>query len=829
MPRRQLTLTLRTLCRRLGYTIVSSLGLTVALACTGLVALYLQVETSYDTFHDDADRIGRVFTSQVGTPPLDSYRKLHAMTGQALQERVAGVEAVSSLDDHSRPVTLRATAESPAPSTGPAPRDTEIRVDPPAAYFTPAGDGFFEVFDGFELLSGSASALDAPGGAILTQSMARRLFGTDDAVGRTFTLVFGVERIGPRETDDDREMLTVRAVTANPPVSSHVRYDVIYSVPTQSFKPGWLMSSIYVKLTPGADRQAVLDAVIPAWGSVARVPNPDASEPVFEPLTDIYLNQVETGYLWALGVLAIVILIVAGANYTNLAAAMYASRSREVGARKAVGAREGQIARQFVLESIALAVLCVPPAMGLASILTPAFNHLMETALPIPATDPVAWLGMTGGAVALGAVAGVYPARGVARRTAPALFSGSDFGRGRGIVRRGLIVAQFALFIALGSAALLLQQQVDLLQEQRLGFAPDGLVEILNGGALVGDRGEDGRRTVGQSQAFQRELRQHPSVVSVATGSTFLRRQESPLPFRRTDTPEMPSVDANFSVLDPEALDVVGVSTGESAYFRLPEADRPDSVAVVSQSVLDALACEAEALASSCTVRLDAGQIVDPSLPVVGVIDNVRFGSLRRSDLPEVIFLIRQEKRRSRGRHDIFVRFREDVSRSEQQEVLEATWASFVPDRPLQVEVLADRIDAFYAPDRRLRTLSMALTGIAMVLLVLGLLAITAYLTRLRLKEVAIRKALGASVGSILQLLNREFAGLVAIAFFLGTAGAYLLMNEWLSGFATRISISPLVFATVGLGAFGLAVTAVTMQSLSAARVNPASVLQASE
>lgn len=167
--------------------------------------------------------------------------------------------------------------------------------------------------------------------------------------------------------------------------------------------------------------------------------------------------------------------------------------------------------------------------------------------------------------------------------------------------------------------------------------------------------------------------------------------------------------------------------------------------------------------------------------------------------------------------------------RSEQREVLEATRASFVPDRPLQVEVLADRIDAFYAPDRRLRTLSMGLTGIAMVLLVLGLLAITAYLTRLRLKEVTIRKAPGASVGSILRLLNREFAALVAVAFAFGTTGAYLLMSEWLSGFATRISISPLVLVAVGLGAFGLAVAPVTTQSLSAARINPASVLQSSE
>jgi putative ABC transport system permease protein len=151
-----------------------------------------------------------------------------------------------------------------------------------------------------------------------------------------------------------------------------------------------------------------------------------------------------------------------------------------------------------------------------------------------------------------------------------------------------------------------------------------------------------------------------------------------------------------------------------------------------------------------------------------------------------------------------------------------------VTDRPPEYEVFAERIGAFYAQDQRLRTL-LGLAGVAIDLVVLGLLAIAAYLSWLRLKRIAIRRALGASVTSILVLLNREFAGLVGVAFVLGSGLGNLAISEWLAGFATRIDVSPLVFLAVGTSAFLLAVVSVSARALPAARLNPARVLQSSE
>ncbi len=825
MLRSHLTLAVRAMRRRLGYTLVSALGLTVALACASLVAGYVHVETTYDAFHPGAERIGRVYANEAGTSPLQAYRRTNGLVARRLGERAAGLDATTALHPHGRPVYL----QPDAPSGGPARPDDRLRLASNAAYYVPAGDGFFDVFGGFEVLHGDATALDAPGGAVLTASLARRLFGTADAVGETFTLYFGTARLGPRRTETSYETLTVRAVTADVPARSHFAYQVVYSTPPQTYT-AWSGAFTYVRLAEGADRQAVVGEVLPAWNSLLDARDPARYEGAFEPLTAIHLNQTGTRYLWALGVLALVTLLVAATNHTYLTAAMTASRSREVGARKVLGARGRDVARQFLLEAVALALLCVPPAVALASALTPAFNRLMGTALAPPATQPAAWAGMAAAAVAFGLAASVYPARRVARRAPSALFMGSDFGRAGGggglTVRRALVVAQFTVCIALGAGAVLLQQQVDYLQAQDPGFAPEGVVEITNGAALVGERTDDGGRDVGASQAFQRELLRHPDVVAVTSGPQFLRPREYPVTFRRTDIAAEPTVEAARHVLSPNALEVLGVTGRAGAYFDTPPAARRDSVAVVSRAVLGALGCDARRLGAACRIRLDEGTEVDASLPVVGVADNVRFGSASTANAPAVFYLVDQARRSPRYWHDLFVRFRDGVPRAAQIATLEETWVSFAPDRPMQYAVLTERIASFYEQDRRLRTLGMALTGVVLVLVGLGLVALTAYLTRLRMKEVAIRKVLGASVTDVLTLLSREFVALVALAAVLGSATAYLGMNRWLANFATRITVSPLVFVAVALVALALALAAVAGQALPAARVDPARVLR---
>ena len=427
----------------------------------------------------------------------------------------------------------------------------------------------------------------------------------------------------------------------------------------------------------------------------------------------------------------------------------------------------------------------------------------------------------------LGAGAGLYPAGGVAGRPVPALLQGSVFGKRRGWgARQVLVVTQFAVFVALGSGAVLMQQQIGLLQTTDLGFEPGGLVEISNGEALTRVPGESedvytDRRVVSTSQAFQRELAGHPAVQAVSSGFSPVTEDRRTLTVGRAGTSTQ--IEANWSYLSPEALGVLGIEPRAGAYFQRPPSERRDSVAVVNEAALDALGCTVERLAD-CRIELF---FPEAPVSVVGVVENPRFTSLRSATGPFVMVLLDQEDRPYRPYHDVFVRFRPDVPRETQTQLIESTWAQFASGQPLDYEVLSDRIAAYYAQDRRLRTLALGLTGVALVLVALGLFSMAAYLTRLRRKEVAIRKALGATATSILRLLNREFVGLVGVALVLGSVLSYLAMDQWLSRFATRIDISPVVFLVVGLGALALAVGAVSAQALPAARLDPARVLQA--
>lgn len=828
MLRSSLRLALRTLRRRLGYTLINGLGLTVALACAGLVGSYLWTETTYDSFHDDAEDVARLYA--VDRDDASSrYSRLNGLLGRALKDQVAGIEGVSALHNHDRAVYLRRSGDGG--SSGAA---TGLQIPNMGAFFVPTGDAFLEVFGGFEVLRGDTTVFERPGQALVTASTARRLFGTTDVVGRSVTLNLGTDQFPGYQTDGSDESLTIGAVAADPPARSHLQFDLVYSVDASRLTSDWLGAFTYVEFSPGADRAALLETAIPV---MTRLMGDYASEwrAAVEPLTSIHLHTsnsrplsrpTDVGYLWALGLLVLVILGVAGINYTNLTAVMYAGRSREVGARKALGARSGQVARQFVVESVVLALLCVPLAVGLASALTPAFNRLMDTRLPQVVGSFPAWLSIGMGALLLGVAAGLYPAGGVAGRSVPQLFEGSVFGRRRGWgVRQTLVVVQFAIFVALGSGAVLMQQQIGLLQTTDLGFEPAGLVEISNGEALTRVPGESedvytDRRIVSTSQAFQRELAGHPAVQSVSSGFSPVSADRRQLTVRRAGAST--EIEANWSYLSPNALEVLEVEPNAGAYFQRPPSQRRDSVAVVNQSALDALGCTVDQL-SDCRIELF---FPEAPLSVVGVIENPRFTSLRTASGPFVMVLLDQDRRPYRAHHDVFVRFRPGVPRAEQTQLIETTWDQFAPAQPLDYEILTDRIADYYAQDRRLRTLGLSLTGVALVLVVLGLFSMAVYLTRLRRKEVAIRKALGATATSILRLLNREFVLLTGVATVLGSVAGYLAMDRWLARFATRINISPFVFLGIGAGALLLAVAAVSVQALPAARIDPAQVLR---
>jgi len=807
----ELILALRTLRRRARYALTNSFGLTLGLACALLVTLYLGHELSYDTFHPDADRVVRLWKEIEGRD--DRYVLDAPQRGPAYQKRVPGIEAVTAFSPNFG--TTFTTIEDPGADG--ALRERRLKQEARTVFALKAGDRFFDVLGGFALTQGDPEiALARPDRAVLSEAAARRYFGADHGtiLGRTIRL--------------EGRTLTVSGLM-RVPAASHFQPDVLHTYAEHTTTNSTHYT--YFKLAEGTDRAglpAQLDRVYASmYAETGRGFPPERLSNGLELLTDIHLETTaarpltpptDVRYLWGFGALGVIVLLIASVNYTNLAVAMGTDRGAEMGVRKALGARPGQVTRQLLVEAVVLTGLCAPLAVGVVAAVRPGFNVLMGTSLASPHTTPWVWGAVSALALVVGLGAGAYPAFGLAGKQATTLFDGSAFARTRGWgARQSLLVMQFGLMIALVIGAVLVQQQLQFIQTKDLGFERAQVLQITNGNALA-EQDDDGNWMAPKFNELRRRLLQRPDIEGVTT----LSRTPGEFWYEQTFSPAgdtTRTVAAPVLQADHYVFETLGIDPAGGPYFdRAPE-ERTGRSVLLSRAFIEALPADAlnadgrlEAL-----VRTDGGEPV----PVDGVFESINFFSLKQEASPLVI--VPRETVAYPPR--ILVRTAPGELQSGLRAIQDA-WADLAPATPLSYTFLDDQVAALYEQERRFGTLSLALAGIAGLLAVLGLVSVAAYATRLRVKEVGIRKALGASIPNILVLLNREFVMLVGIALAVGAPLAWWAADAWLSSFAYRISVSPLVFLGVGLGALVLAVAAVSTQAVRTAQVDPATVLR---
>ena len=804
MLRAYLRLAVRTLRRRLGYTAVNALGLTVGLACCALAAVFLAYEHSFDTHHADADRIYRLIevetTSRLSTIPFEqNFRSSAAEQRElatALTETVAGVEQVATFKIFDEPAFLETAA------------GTSFRTD--RYLLTNTGPAFADLFS-FDRVAGPplAEALQQPYAAVLTRSAAARYFGPDtNPVGQTLTL--------------DSLTTTVRAVVADPPGNSRIQFDVAVQV---NRIPYWAAYQ-YVRLAPGTDPDAVLPQVADVMTAVdpTRLEDDNFEGTDMQALTDIYFepparNDVgphrDAAYLWVFAAIGLLILTITTINYANLALALYAERNREIGVRKALGGRRGQVAGQFLVESVVLALGCVPLALLGAAAVLPGFNALMDTALPAASLlQPAILAGLLGVAAVVGGVAGGYPAFVLARTATVDLFDrGVASGGRRGwSLRHGLIALQFVVLIGLGSLAWVAHDQLQFMQEGDLGYQTDNVVRLdLRGGAIYADSLE--------YQQVKRRLLDSPAIAAVGTG------------------PEPGSVGRRitFKLVDREAAyDDGKYERADYGWFDALRIEHP----VVEQMKQQGLSAPQRVLVDRTTAErfgeetlIGKTLLVNPErpnpvennrqLPIAGVIENLHLTPMRISIPPTQVRIAPLPSYAV----NILVRLTDGQTQAGVQHIRDV-WSTFRPETPIRLAFLDTQIASLYEQEARFTTLSGVLAGIAILLAAIGLASLVAYLTRLRMKEIGIRKALGGSVAGIVALLNKEYVQIVGVAFLVGMPLAWFAADGWLGGFAYRVDLSLVPFLAAGLGALAVAVLAVSTQALRAARVDPATVLR---
>lgn len=798
MLRNYLKIAIRNIVSQRVYSLINVLGLAIGMACCLMIMLIVQDELSYDQFHEKKDRIYRVLTSWKNR---DTGAWRHRATGQhrlraSLLTDFPQFEQIVRIID-GRPIISY--------------QEKRFRQD----NWYLADQGFFDVFS-FELLKGDPeTALLHPFQAVITPETAQKYFGSGDPIDKVLTI-------------NDKWEFKIVGIVAPAPRNAHFHFGIIGSMASgdQMFsrivKENWGEGSVhtYVLTSPVFD-PSTLDVVWPEF--VRKHIGEDRVDDrrfLLEPVTDIHLytpsgRNFEPGgdinYVYAFSSIAVFILLIACSNFTNLATARSARRAREVGLRKAVGARRSQLALQFFGETFLISVFSLGMAVGLVELLLSSVNATIGKEISMDLFDSTLMAGLLGVTVFVAFVAGLYPALFLSAFRPVEVLRGR-FHRvgGAPAFRKILVTLQFGISVFLIVATAVIYQQLSFTRTLKLGYNTDHVVLIRGFDDALRDRMED----------LKLKLLDHPGVQSVALTSRYPSgRLGSQLGFRAEgvaweDRLGMQTVWVGYDFF--ETIDLPTVA-GRTFDLRRQEAYRAfilneSAVAEVGWTPEEAIGKELE---TSHLKDWRNGQWERVSGTVVGVVEDVYFESLRAPIKPMVYFLAPYMA------GNVLIRIHPEKVQGTVAFLEEEWTVSFVPGKPFEYTFLDDRFNRLYRKEELQGRIFGVFAGLAILVACLGLFGLASFEAEQRTKEIGVRKVLGASIGSLLVLQSGDFAKLVLIGNVVAWPVAYHYMGKWLTTFTYRIEVGLPVFILGGLTALVIAILSVSLQTGRAALANP--------
>ena len=803
MFRNHLKIFWRNVRRQPTYAFINVFGLALGMAACLLILLFIERELSFEAMHGDADRIYRVLTIDKA---LGTNNQRVGITQPAVGANVAAafpeVEAALRLT-FGQQVLLRRDGEPPVYAE-------QVRAADP---------NFFDFFD-YPLLQGdAATALRQPYSLLLTESLARTLFGDDDPMGQAVQT-------------GDGNTLTITGILADLPGNTHLDFDALGSMetvaalaranqPEGSTNPIWVESWMmvamptYAKLAPGASA-AGLDERLTQFIRDNGVPQ--NFEITLQPLLDVHLgstdvifdpvqNKGDRSTVVIFAAIALLILLIAIVNYLNLSTARSTDRAREVGMRKVVGSTQAQLVRQFLSESVLTAFLALVFAFGLAWLTLPLLNNIAQTDLTFAASH-LPLLLLFGGALVLvaGVLAGLYPAFALARFKPIAVLKGSFRTSKRGqYLRVGLVVFQFALSIALIGTTGMVQKQLQYIQERDMGYDREQVLLL----DMVDQNMQQAQ------ELFRERLAEHSAFTSVATTGNVPGRG-----FGRTGLmPEGAETDDIWiwSIMNaaPETLPTFGMELAAGRNF---DRDRPadaSNVVLVNETAVRQLGWE-DPLAR----RIFFGSQDTTGAQVIGVVRDFNFAGIHQHIEPLVITPLA-----TNPGNTVVARIAPGRI-SDALATAEAAWAEIYPDYPFTYAFLDEEFQQTYTRDAVTGNVVNVFSTLAILIACLGLFGLVSYATTQRIKEIGVRKVLGASSGSVMRLLVMDFAKWVLLANLLAWPLAWFAADRWLESFAYRVEVDWVLLLVASVIAFAVALVTALAQSWSAARMNPAAALR---
>jgi putative ABC transport system permease protein len=805
MLKNYILVALRNLWRQRGYTLINIFGLTIGLASTIFILLYVINELTYDRFHEKSDRIHRIWIS--GSMPATEMR--HAVTSPPMAEAL-----LNEYPEVEQAVRIRQ-------SGGRMVRRGDRIFQETDAEFMFADSTFFDVFS-FELLKGDPkTCLTEPRSIVLTEEYARKYFGDEDPIGQTLKI------------EQDTNLSVITGVMADFPQNSHFHCKMLGSLSTlgNSRSTNWLNHNYhtYVVLKEGTDlaefesrmRDMLFKYVGPLLEQFLGVSVEQFEESgnsygyKVQKLTDIHLHsdlqyELEPNgnplYVYVFLVAAILMLAMAGVNFMNLATARSTTRAREVGLRKVVGGKRRQLVLQFLTESILLSLLALVLAVVLVYLFLPAYNNMIQLRLHFDIFQE-SWIIplLVLFAIFVGVAAGSYPALILASFKPAAVFSSERSSARKGFLRSMLIVLQFTVTIVILIGAIVVNRQLNYMQNKDAGFDKENILLVHRSDVLEGS-----------IDAFKEQLTQHSNIISAANATSIPTRSYSDNAhwLEEWDWSEIFTLASSRVSYDLD--EAMGLEMVSGRFF---SRDMPsDSFAVViNEATVRALGLE-DPLNTRFKEPDNNGQEVTFK-KVIGVVRDFHYASMQSEIAPMIMHFMP-------GNFEGYITIRiGEGSRTEILALVERTWNEFTNDAPFLYSWMDEEFDSLFTTERRTSQILIVFSILSIFITCLGLLGLISYTTTQRTREIGIRKIMGASVQIVMRLLSREVVNLLIISGLISIP-AYFGVRAWLQKFAYHINFQAgiffMVLVLVSFLVLVLALLTVSYHSYRAATANPA-------
>ncbi len=797
-----LKIALRNILKYKAYSLINILGLAVGMASCILILLYVHDELSYDKYHEKADQIYRVTREWFNSDGSSNLHLGHVAPpiGPLLKNDFPDLQHVVRMASGGRPLV----------------RYQDKIFQEERFYF--ADPEIFEVFT-LPIIQGDVkAALADPRNVVISPAMAEKYFGGEDPIGKVVNV-------------DNQADLKVSAVMAEIPYNSHFHFDFLGSMRVleqaygeQEFKNWGSNNYATYLLFPKEYPVENFKEAIPAF--IGRH-HPDGEKAIpqttlhLQRLTDIHLHsqldsEIEANgnivYVYIFSAIAFFLLMIACINFMNLATARSANRAKEVGLRKVVGAERMQLIKQFLGETVVMALISLFLALVIVEAALPKFNAFAEKELALRSQGALfVFSSLIGIALFVGIIAGSYPAFFLSRFQPVAVLKGQKIGTTRSRFRSALVVFQFAISIILIIGMGIVYNQLEYCRTKNLGLNKEHII------VLPTDQG-----MISRYVDIKNQLLQHPHIANVAAskrvpsgrlldssgGSIPDGDNYLPLEFRIANV----RVDHSF-------IDTYGIQMAAGRNFSVEFPTDSTEAFILNETAVKKIGW----LSADAAVG-KAFQYGSRKGRIIGVVKDFNYESLHQPVTPIVMYIVPQSF------NSISVKIRperpEDIAAT--LDFLKQKWQEFRPNFPFQYSFIDERYEELYQSEHRLGQIFGVFSLLAVFIACLGLFGLASYMAEQRTKEIGIRKVLGASMGSIVLLLSKEFTRLVIVATLAAWPIAYYAMNNWLQEFAYRININDqtATFLLAAVLAFGIALLTISFQSIKAALGNPVKALR---